>query len=167
MDTGSLAISRDDTTMLIHELTPSECREVLTRTHLGRLACARDGQPYIVPVFFDFDAENDCVYSFATVGQKIEWMRTNPKVCIEAEDVRDQFHWVTIVVFGQFEELTGTAAPKSALERAQSLLQRRPAWWQPAAAHRPHASEHTTPVFYRIRIETMTGRRARRVEAPR
>ena len=43
--------------MLIHELNPRECAEVLSRNHLGRLACARLDQPYIVPIHYSFDAE--------------------------------------------------------------------------------------------------------------
>jgi uncharacterized protein len=49
--------------MLIHELTPTECAEILRRTNLGRLACAKDGQPYVVPVHFSFDLERSCVYA--------------------------------------------------------------------------------------------------------
>ena len=34
--------------MLIHELTLPECREVLSRTNLARLACSHADQPYVV-----------------------------------------------------------------------------------------------------------------------
>lgn len=37
--------------MLIHELSESECRKVLAGTNLGRLACAHDNQPYVVPIY--------------------------------------------------------------------------------------------------------------------
>jgi hypothetical protein len=42
--------------MHIHELTVNECREVLKNTNIGRLACARDNQPYVVPVHFYLDS---------------------------------------------------------------------------------------------------------------
>ena len=44
--------------MLIHELTGDQCREVLGRAELGRLACSRFDQPYVVPIHFSFDADN-------------------------------------------------------------------------------------------------------------
>ena len=86
--------------MLIHELTPAECRDVLWRAKLGRLACAKDDQPYVVPIQLSYDALSDALYAFSTVGQKIEWMRTNPKVCVEIEEITDKSHWTTVIVFG-------------------------------------------------------------------
>jgi len=67
------------------------------RTNLGRLACARHDQPYIVPIHFDFDADGDSIYSFSTLGQKIDWMRANPKVCLEVDDIADKSNWTTVV----------------------------------------------------------------------
>ena len=61
--------------MLIHELTGDQCREVLGRAELGRLACSRFDQPYVVPIHFSFDPDSDCIYGFSTVGQKVQWMR--------------------------------------------------------------------------------------------
>lgn len=152
--------------MLVHELTAAECGEFLARAHLGHLACTRDNQPYIVPVFFDFDASEHCLYSFATAGQKIEWMRTNPKVCVEIEEIQDRFNWLTVLVFGRFEELDGSGPSQAGLRRAQSLFEQRSQWWQPAAGRTIGGPERTTPVFYRIRIDTTTGRRVSRPERP-
>ena len=36
---------------------------------------ARD-QPYIVPIYFSYDGKH--LYGVTTLGQKIEWMRSNP-----------------------------------------------------------------------------------------
>ena len=52
--------------MVIHDLTPSQCRELLGRMHLGRLACAKADQPYITPIFFYYDAGQDSLFSFST-----------------------------------------------------------------------------------------------------
>jgi nitroimidazol reductase NimA-like FMN-containing flavoprotein (pyridoxamine 5'-phosphate oxidase superfamily) len=62
--------------MRIQELTRLESLEVLARTHLGRLACARGMQPYIVPIYFAY--QDYWLYSFSVLGQKIDWMRANP-----------------------------------------------------------------------------------------
>ena len=71
--------------MVIEEMTDRECRAMLTKTNLGRLACALNNQPYIVPIHIDFyDAY---LYGFATLGQKIEWMRQNPLVCLEFDEI--------------------------------------------------------------------------------
>jgi uncharacterized protein len=152
--------------MLIHDLTADDCAGILTRTHVGHLACAKDGQPYIVPIHFSFDADQRCVYSVATVGQKIEWMRANPRVCLEVEDIADKDHWQTVVLSGTYNELGDAPGDAEARRRCHSLFEQRPEWWLPATAQRP-PRELRAVVLYRIRIDRMSGRRAaRNVLAP-
>ena len=148
--------------MVIHDLTPAQCREVLSRTHLGRLACARADQPYITPIFFYFDAGEESLFSFSTQGQKIDWMRANPKVCVEVEEIVSQQNWVTILAFGRFGELSESAADRSLRERIGEQLQRHPGWWLPGAAKLAGAQEHHVPVLYRVRVDRLSGRRATR-----
>jgi nitroimidazol reductase NimA-like FMN-containing flavoprotein (pyridoxamine 5'-phosphate oxidase superfamily) len=147
--------------MVIHELTPAECAEVLRRTHTGRLACSKSDQPYVVPIHFSFDAERQCVYSFSTIGQKIEWMRENPKVCLELDDIADKDHWTSVILLGRYEEIHQSPDEIEARQRAERLFQERREWWLPAAAKLP-GREHSDVVVYRIRIDRMTGRRASR-----
>jgi nitroimidazol reductase NimA-like FMN-containing flavoprotein (pyridoxamine 5'-phosphate oxidase superfamily) len=69
--------------MIIQEMSREDCFAVIARTRLGRLACAREGQPYVVPLYFVHDrpaSGEDYLYSFSATGQKIEWMRANPLV---------------------------------------------------------------------------------------
>ena len=145
--------------MLIHELTTAECLEVLHRSHLARLACCRDDHPYIVPIGYDFDGEH--LYSFSTLGQKIVWMRENPNVCVEVDDIEDRFHWTTVLVFGRYEELRTPVEHELARERARRLFEQREVWWQPAAA-KAGPPEHHVPLVYRIVINRLSGRRADR-----
>jgi len=70
--------------MLIHKMTPEECGTVLARVDFGRLACARDDQPYVVPIHFVYDGDH--LYGLTTAGQKIDWMRSNPRVCLEIDE---------------------------------------------------------------------------------
>jgi nitroimidazol reductase NimA-like FMN-containing flavoprotein (pyridoxamine 5'-phosphate oxidase superfamily) len=147
--------------MLIHQLTPAECRLVLSQASVARLACSHADQPYIVPISFAFDVAKDALFGFSTVGKKIEWMRMNPKICLEVEDITDRFHWQTVVVLGRYEEISD--APENAEERTRmlNLLDTRDEWWFPGAA-RFEAQEHHAVVIYRIHIDSITGRRADR-----
>jgi hypothetical protein len=72
---------RDDrnTTMVINEMTEKDCRDILARSLIGRLGCSHDNQPYVLPICLAYG--RDYFYVFSTFGQKIEWMRANPKVC--------------------------------------------------------------------------------------
>jgi len=147
--------------VLIQELTRQESLDLLARAHLGRLACAHETQPYVVPVYFAYD--NDCLYSFSTVGQKIEWMRANPKVCVEADEVVSPQQWVSVIVFGYYEELPNIPEWRDIREYArQKLLQRNAIWWEPGYAKTIlHDTERPlAPLFYRIHVVEITGRRA-------
>jgi uncharacterized protein len=145
---------------VIQELTRQANLDLLARTHLGRLACAREGQPYVVPIYFAY--QDNCLYSFSTVGQKIEWMRANPLVCVEVDEVADSQQWVSVIVLGRFEELPDAAEWQNPRALAHDLLQKRVMWWEPGYARTvlhggPRSLE---PVFYRIHIAKITGHRA-------
>jgi nitroimidazol reductase NimA-like FMN-containing flavoprotein (pyridoxamine 5'-phosphate oxidase superfamily) len=147
--------------MLILELTNKECVEILTRLRFGRLGCSRDNQPYIVPINFAYHDRH--LYSVAALGQKIEWMRANPLVCVEADEITNHYHWMSVVVRGRYEELLDTPEWKVERELAYALLQRRNMWWEPACVREVHraAVEQVIPMYYRIHIDQVTGRRAR------
>jgi nitroimidazol reductase NimA-like FMN-containing flavoprotein (pyridoxamine 5'-phosphate oxidase superfamily) len=147
--------------MLTHELDPQECREFIRRHDVARLACAKDGQPYVVPISYAFDGGRDCVYGFSAVGQKIAWMRENPSVCLEIDEVADTNHWTTVLVFGRYEEIGSGDDERTARTRALELFQVRREWWLPGAA-RTTARQHEAVVVYRITIDRVTGRRALR-----
>jgi uncharacterized protein len=73
--------------MVIRELSNEECRRMLAGTRLARLACAFNNQPYVVPVYLAYHEPSEgeaCFYGFTTVGQKVDWMRANPLVCVES-----------------------------------------------------------------------------------
>ncbi len=146
--------------MRIEELKIDQCREVLENTKMGRIACASEKQPYIVPFNFAYDG-GKYLYAFSTVGQKIRWMRANPLVCVEVEEIINQEVRTTLILFGRYEELPDKPEFENRRIYAHELLSRRPMWWQPAyvaGTHRQEAEEK--PVYFRIYLEKITGHRA-------
>lgn len=175
--------------MVIREMSKEECLRVLARVHLARLACALNNQPYVVPVyvaFYEPSPGESCFYGFTTLGQKVQWMRANPQVCVEFDDVTSCTHWLTVVAIGRYEELPDepdhnvghlparrvTAHYQNivpdesshASERllAYQLLQTHAAWWEPAStvrAAKAHSSsvDASIPIFYKVAIDSVTG----------
>jgi uncharacterized protein len=147
--------------MFIHDMTEAECRHALRHANVGRIACARNNQPYVAPIYFAY--QRDYLYAISTIGQKIEWMRANPLVCVEADELTSLDEWMSVIVFGRFEELPDLPEYGYARRQALALLQRRSAWWwEPAcvaASHR-NFSQSSTPVAYRIHINRMSGHHA-------
>ncbi len=146
--------------MTIQELTAAECEEFLSHATVGRLGCAHQGQPYIVPVSLYFGREERCLYGFSTVGQKIEYMRENPRVCVEVDAISDQHQWTSVLIIGRYEELEASGAQRRERQRALDLFQGQARWWLPGGAKLSSGVEHGSPVVYRILISSVSGRRA-------
>ena len=186
--------------MVIREMSNKECLRVLTGARLARLACAHENQPYVVPVYLAYDEASGCLYGFTTPGQKIEWMRANPLVCVEVDEIAADDQWLSVIAFGRYEELpkppgsdgASLRAPErprnvaevaptwsadsghrwwdhercdDEREKAWQIFQSHPMWWEPgltAWAARMHrdSAEPFIPVYYRIRIDRVTGHEA-------
>lgn len=191
--------------MVIREISRKECLRVLAEAKLARLACAHANQPYVVPVTLAYDEVSGCLYGFTTLGQKVEWMRANPLVCVEVDEIGAYNQWVSVIVTGRYEELPQTAQsdggalraperprlvseavpPWSAdshhrqcddegyddeecdeeRKRAWQVLKNHPMWSEPGfsawvARTQRDSAEPFTSVFYRIRIDGVTGHRA-------
>lgn len=145
--------------MVINEMTREECGTFLAKASLGRLGCSFDNQPYVVPIYFVY--EPDYIYVLSTFGQKTEWMRVNPKVCLEVDEIASQSQWISVIAGGGYQELS---EPQYTAERdhARALLEKRCRWWQNALGERQlRLGDHSiTPLFFRIHIDSMTGLRA-------
>lgn len=145
--------------MLIEEMNEGECREILARASFGRLGCSLNDQPYVIPV--GIACEADYIYVFSTFGKKIEWMRANPKVCVQVDEIRNQSDWVSVIANGQYQELE---EPRHTDERAHAhkLLEKHHHWWLNAMAERrlQLRDQEIAPLFFRIHISSITGLRA-------
>ena len=96
--------------MLIREMSREQCFRILARARLARLACALENQPYVVPVYFAFDEVLGILYGFTFPGQKVEWMRANPRVCVEVDEIVAGDQWTSVIGIGRYEELPESAA---------------------------------------------------------
>ena len=123
----------------------------------GRLACASNNRPYIVPLYFVFDVDRLCCFS--TVGRNIEWIRENPLVCVEAEEVRPRrlgHRHCPWKICGNPEHKRICEEPGT----VRSRLGKRSLWWQSGyTATQIRRKGTPLPVFYNIQIEEMSGLR--------
>jgi len=145
--------------MLIHDMSRQASITLLARTRLCRLACAHEGQPYVTPISCAYS--DNCLYSFSRLGQKITWMRANPLVCVEADEVASLQDWATVVVLGKYEELPKTPKYEMHRKRAYDLLQMRPVWWEPAYVRTVNheKARPTEFMYFRIHIDQISGQR--------
>jgi nitroimidazol reductase NimA-like FMN-containing flavoprotein (pyridoxamine 5'-phosphate oxidase superfamily) len=132
----------------IEELSDEEIDALLREELVGRIGCHADGETYVVPIIYAYDA--GAVYVASREGRKLQMMRANPAVCFEI-DRYERGSWRSVIAQGRFEQLHGAAA-----ERALDLLAAR-------FAGRPtERRERGEAVCFRIVLEEPTGRAVRR-----
>ena len=125
-----------------------------------RLALSRDDQPYVLPVSFGYDGE--CLY-FHTgfLGQKIDIMEANPRVCFEFEEgvavtpnpadpCKTGLTYRSVIGYGRVEEIHNLTAK----ERGLNCLMAQ--YGQGEHAYPVEALEGVR--VWRIVIESMTGK---------
>lgn len=143
---------------VIEELSAEEIDAFLRRQVVGRVGCHADGRTYVVPVLYVWDGE--CIYVQSIEGRKVQMMRVNPQVVFEVDEYESEDgSWRSVIVEGVYEELEGTRA-----EAALALLVQR------FAGHRRREDAgrtDRTPVAFRIRRTSATGRRVVRTPAMR
>ena len=138
----------------VREMGNSWARETLGRLNYAHLACSRDDEPYVVPVHYAFDGEY--VFIYTTEGKKSGILDSNPKVCLQAEDVEDNEHWVSVMAFGEVERV-----PDDARSEALDLILNVNPTLTPAVSVRWMDSWVRTnvEVIYRFRPRKISGRK--------
>jgi nitroimidazol reductase NimA-like FMN-containing flavoprotein (pyridoxamine 5'-phosphate oxidase superfamily) len=136
---------------MILEMSPSEIEEFVLSQKVGRVGCHRDGETYVVPVIYGWDA--DCIYVYTTEGKKVDMMRENQRVCFEIDEYLTSGGWRSVIAQGVFEELEGDDAAWA----LQVITER-------VSSNRDTSSSRTrgdgrTPVAFRIRTTDVTGRK--------
>lgn len=151
-------------TIKLTEINPAECYRILEGERFGHLGCCKDGQPYVAAIYFAFSKGK--AYSFTMPGKKLEWMRSNDKVCLHVEHRGSGSDWISVVAEGRFEELPDTEAWQGERLHAWSLLQKHSDWWE-IGAMKPYElpiigkSPH---VFYGIAVTAVSGRSASKLD---
>jgi nitroimidazol reductase NimA-like FMN-containing flavoprotein (pyridoxamine 5'-phosphate oxidase superfamily) len=146
--------------LILRDLTEAECFAILEQSRFGHLACCKDGQPYVVPIYFAY--EKGTIYSFSMLGQKVDWMRANKNVCLQIDQRGAGSGWTSVVVSGRFEEFPDTDLWRSERLHGWSLLQQHSDWWE-IGALKPHEQQINTEsrhIFYGIFPRKVTGRTA-------
>ncbi|QRM55244.1 pyridoxamine 5'-phosphate oxidase family protein [Sinorhizobium sp. BG8] len=146
--------------MFIKPMSYEDCVSLLESCRLGRLACSHEGQPYVVPIYYAFS--NNMLYSFTMPGRKVDWMRENPKVCVQAEKHGGPSEWRSVVLYGRYRELPDTGQWHQQHMTAWSLLERYVNWWEPGGL-KPDTQAiagKSVHIFYAIEPTEITGRMA-------
>ena len=132
-------------------LSEEEALALISAGKIGRLGCVDNGEPYVVPINYVVDDRS--IYSHSLPGRKIDAMRTHSRVCLQVDQIADDFNWRSAIAFGDFEEIRVPSDRRSLLGK---LLARFPLLTPVESVMAQDASPPDSVVF-RIRIVRITG----------
>lgn len=135
---------------MITELGPKEAEELLREQRLGRLGCTVDNEPYVVPVNYLF-GEDGCIYIHTLPGQKVNQLRSNPRACLQVDDIADDYNWRSVIAYGSYEEVT----EEEEREQRLAALFRHLPHLSPVESRMKSGREQA--ILFRIRVDRITG----------
>ena len=135
--------------MNIGSLRDSDSLAILREGNLGRLGCIAAGWPYVVPVNYFFDGK--AIYIHSAPGKKIDALRANPRVCLQVDEIKDSYHWRSVIAYGTFEEVSNEETRENVLTKLYSRLPH----MTPVESRLVEGSMGT--IVFRINVEEVTG----------
>lgn len=135
--------------MTIGKLDTDEATEILSQQTFGRLGCIADGEPYVVPVHYFFDGQDIWVHSLP--GKKITALRANSRACLQVDDIRDSYHWRSVIAYGNYEEI----GDERLREKALAELFRRVPHLTPVESKMARGINET--IVFCLRVDQITG----------
>ena len=146
---------------MIHKLTEPEIEEILKDNIYGHLGCNDGLNTYIFPINYLYDATYITCHS--KMGFKIEDMQKNARVCLQVDEVKDDKNWKSVMVLGEYHELTDEQdlnnAMKAFSDRRLFLKISEPTL--SPGSNEPKMDirlNYSTSVIYRIVIDKKEGR---------
>jgi hypothetical protein len=148
---------------MLGDLTPEQIEDILLNHSAGRIGCTDGLKPYVVPVSYAYNGSYLVAHS--KPGMKIDIMRKNPIVCFQVDEIDDLTNWRSVIVWGNYEEVTDPRERYYAMKFLVSHLLQHHASEVAGVAEmrrmldRPeHELPVQRPIVYRIRIKEKTGR---------
>jgi uncharacterized protein len=146
---------------MLGTLNSRQIDQVLRSELVGRLGCSSDGKVYVTPISYVYDG--DCIYGHSADGMRLRMLRAHPQVCFQVDRIENLANWVSVIVWGDFEEVAGDAEK----EAMRLFLERMEPLQASETALSPHRAPAGVPaldlqgqlmVFYRIRLTERSGR---------
>ncbi len=142
------------------EMNRREIDALLESQIVGRLACCVEDNPYVVPMSYAYDGEY--IYAHAKDGKKIQMMRKNPNICFQVDKMEDMANWQSVIVWGEYEELTSrierNLALKILMERILPIVSSETVHLSPHWPFPPQKIDSISGIVFRIKVQKVTGR---------
>ena len=92
------------------DITLSEKTSILKNNYTGNLGYIAQENPFVIPITYFYDEENNSIISYSADGHKIDSMRKNKFVSLAVQEIESVNNWKSLLIHGTFEELNGIDA---------------------------------------------------------
>lgn len=145
------------------DISISESTNVLRNNYTGHLAYIAGGKPYVIPITYFFDEEDNSIISYTAEGHKIDAMRKNTSVSVVVEQIQSMVNWESALIHGTFEELDGSTAKQKLHQFSEGIkaIIKRKEHKSPEFINEFSSKSYTrgNPIVYKINILEITGKR--------
>ncbi len=83
---------------------------ILKNNYIGNLSYIYNNRPFVVPITYYFDRENNSIICYSGDGHKMSAMRKNHAVSLQVSEIESVNHWRSILIHGTFEQHFGSDA---------------------------------------------------------
>lgn len=145
---------------MIGTLNHQQIALILSGQLVGRLGFRVGSKISVIPTAYVF--QEGFIYAHSRESTKVKAMRKNPQVCFQVDCIDNMANWRSVVLWGEFEELTRQADRQKALQLIHDKIS---PFIQSKTTNLPLESENSrviekprTTVVYRIKILEESGR---------
>ncbi|MBT8183889.1 MAG: pyridoxamine 5'-phosphate oxidase family protein [Eudoraea sp.] len=143
-------------------LAADECLDLLSKNYIGRLAFISGTTPYITPITYYYDADNNCIVSYSSEGHKVDAMRASHSVVLQVDEIRTIQEWQSVLVHGEYEELKGSTAKfylhKFAQGVQETIALKEGSGPKFISDFSSRLTQTSIPIVYRISITEVSGK---------
>lgn len=100
----------------IDQLSRKETDELLSTSKVGRLGLSLNDNPYVVPVSYWYSEGK--IYFHSSEGKKIQYIKENPQVCFEVDEIAEDGSWKSVIAYGKVELATDMEIIRRVFEKA-------------------------------------------------
>lgn len=147
---------------MIKTLDTYECKYLLKRNFIGYLAYIYNNHPYVVPITYYYDDNENAIIGYSGNGHKVKALRNNNATSLEVAEIDSVNNWKSVLVHGTYWEFEGTAAKINLhkfSEGVKEIIKNK------EGKQLRHISEFSSkifkeglPVVFQIEIKELTGK---------
>jgi nitroimidazol reductase NimA-like FMN-containing flavoprotein (pyridoxamine 5'-phosphate oxidase superfamily) len=144
-------------------LEDKEIKFVLENNYIGHLGYIYQKRPYVVPITYYFNKENNTIICYSGKGHKIDAMRKNTAISLQIANIESVGNWKSVLVLGTFKQHFGSDAKahlhKFSLGVKEVILEKERREVNFISEFSSKIYNDDIPIVFIIEIEEITGKK--------